>query len=47
MNLAVTIGVLLAEFAVKENQPIRLDDDVLGEEATWATLVDEADATEN
>ena len=47
VNLAATIGVLPAEFAVKENQPIRLDVDVLAEEAAWATLADKADTTEN
>ena len=33
MNLVAIIGVLLAGFAVKENQLIRLDGDVLVEEA--------------
>ena len=47
MNFAATIRVLPAEFAVKENQPIWLDGDVLAEEAVWATLADEADVTEN
>ena len=31
VNLAATIRVLPAEFAVKENQPIRLDGDILAE----------------
>ena len=47
MNLAATIGVLPVEFAVKENQSIQLDGDVLVEEAAWATLGDEVDGTEN
>ena len=47
VNLAATIGVLPTEFAVKENQPIRLDGDILAEESAWATLADEVDVTEN
>ena len=47
VNLAVTIGVLPAEFAVKENQPTRLNGDILAEEVAWATLANEADVTEN
>ena len=47
VNLAVTIGVLPAEFAVKENQPTRLNGDILAEEAAWATLANEADVTED
>ena len=47
VNLAANIVVLHAEFAVKENQPIQLDDDILAEEVAWATLADEADVIEN
>ena len=47
VNLAATIKVMPAEFAVKENQPIRLDGDILVEEAAWATLANEEDAIEN
>ena len=47
MNLIATIGVLTIEFAVKENQPIQLEGDVLADEAIWATLVDGIDTTTN
>ena len=40
-NLAATIGVLPAKFAVRENQSIQLEGDILAEEAAWATLADE------
>ena len=40
-SLIATIGVLPAEFAMRENQPIRLEGDILAKEAAWATLADE------
>ena len=40
MNLVATVGVLPVEFAVKEDQLIQLDGDILAEEAAWATLAD-------
>ena len=41
VNLATTIGVLPADFSVKEDQPIQLDGDVLAEDAAQATLVND------
>ena len=37
INLAATIGVLPTEFAMRKDQPIQLDGDVLAEEVVWAT----------
>ena len=39
--LTATIRVLPAEFAVKEDQPLQLEGDVLVEKATWATLAED------
>ena len=47
MNLVATIGILPVEFAVKENQLIQLDGDVLVKEATWAALANEIDTTKD
>lgn len=45
VNLAATIGVLPTEFAMKEDQPIQLDSDVLAKKAAWATLADDTNTT--
>ena len=39
--LTATIRVLPAEFAVKEDQPLRLEGDVLVEKTTWATVAED------
>ena len=44
INLAATIGVLPTEFAVRKDQPMQLDGDVLVEQVVWATLADDTDA---
>ena len=36
--LTATIRVLPSKFAMKKDQPLQLEGDVLAEEATWATL---------
>lgn len=43
VNLAATIGM----FAMREDQPIQLDSDVLAKKAAWATLADDTDAVED
>ena len=43
MILTATIGVLPSEFAMKGDQLLQLDDDVLAKERIWATLVKDTD----
>ena len=43
VNLTAIKGVLLAEFAVREDQLIQLYGNGLVEEAVWATLADDTD----
>ena len=46
VTLMATFGLFLLEFAIKEDQLLQLEEDILDEEAKWVALAEDKEEAE-